>query len=550
MNYILKYNVTKYLSNLKYRHICCENNTFITLPKKYLHENNKLILNNLSNVNYHHIIFSIKHRIKISPIINNISNHKICKIILCACKYNNVNVLRYIDKQINLAAFIINQYIDEECWKSLTNLKIIIYFQEELKIKYIGDITIFPSITTKIVKYFYSKKYKIEITDNIFRPIYTKIVIYLHKINEITLYEHYSGYHENVVLIKYFQMTNCWRSPLSASYVFNNFDIVKYLSQKLNNAKSQFFTFGYLIHNIDVIKFLYNLYNINFGSLKNNGYDSLRCKNHDTVMFIHKTFKTKITLDVYYSFFVHNNIESIKYWHNEFKHTVDVNRLLYYVFNKNNIEIVKWVYDNYTITILPDIQYLQNLSQYELLMIFNLPHKWLVDNIKYYKDIEIVKYLCKHDTINDNDVSRIISNALNTLYVSLPIIKYLVGKYKITKSQFLTPKLIKKFQCICSSHYDILKYLHKEIGFTQKDFIDYKLFAEQSISDLKIIKYVHEEIKFSIKDMKKIINYDVDEYEFTYGISTVRYLHEMFGIVKSDFISQSDILDKYYDNLC
>jgi len=548
MNSTTIYYIHKYIFNLKYRHV---NKTIIYLPSKYLH---KSIKNELSNAKYSHVIFAIENNIKILPIIKNLSNDNLREIILCACKHNNMNILEYMNKQINLSAFIVNQYIDQKCWKMLTNIKLIKYFHEKLKIICHEPINIYPSINVRIIKYLYSNNYKInicnDIYNNIHSPEYTIVCIYFQKINKIISSPYYAALHENVRLIKYFKMTDIFGSQQLKDIMFNNIDIIKYLHIELNFTQLQFEQNKYIIYNIDVMQYLYNIFGIKFAGLYNEYY-SPKCKDHKTVMFVHNTFGTEITLKIYYWFFILNNMESIKYWHDTFKNDVNVEKILNYAFNNKNIEMVKWIRDNYNITNIPNVPFpigskIGELS-FELIMTLNPSQEWLINNMKYYVDIKMVKYLCENNIVDNKYIVNIFYNSLKRNKIKT--IKYLVNKYKIPKFKFLDIEIIQTIEYICTMHFEMLKYLHKDIGFTKEDFIKYNLFTKRKTKNFDIIRYIHEDIGFNIVFMKKCIYYYDNNRHQLYNHDTIRYLHEMFGIVKSDFEETSTIIDNYYKKL-
>jgi len=145
-------------------------------------------------------------------------------------------------------------------------------------------------------------------------------------------------------------------------------------------------------------------------------------------------------------------------------------------------------------------------------------------------------YVC--EIIPDKEANFIIYNDqiktnmcnIAKLFETRDLIKYLHKEIKLTKKDFQSNKnLACQWACIYG-HLDVVKYLHKEIGLTNEDYNRACQLA-CLYGNIDVIKYLHQELKLSKQWFQVCINYAC-----YYGhLDVVKYLHRNIGLTKEDF---------------
>ena len=271
----------RFNKNLKYRHIGINDN-ISTIKNLTINKNNIKILNKykkyLTNDNYNVILYCIRYKINVFPIIWKFDDNTICTLIYKSIYYKN----KYMLINLPLIKSISIHHCICSClsYGNLTTLKIICK-QYKITREYILSLNI--SITDKsICKYLKQKhKNKYKHMNIIYRRHNYKFVV--NYIDEYQLHKQYNNYSEcKKILLKKFKLYDIIAND-ELNYIVNvlkinvnkilNPDYIKifkyYHKEKyadhINNIhllklmkplKSQFSVFSDKI-NVDIVKYLY-----------------------------------------------------------------------------------------------------------------------------------------------------------------------------------------------------------------------------------------------------------------------------------------------------
>ena len=151
----------------------------------------------------------------------------------------------------------------------------------------------------------------------------------------------------------------------------------------------------------------------------------------------------------------------------------------------------------------------------------------------------IVKYIHdKHDILKSNssiDISKFCSYALNIGFFDIEYFHKYVGLSNPTHYQLHYNSIYNII--LGKNNIDAIKYLHKYIGYSKKDF---KMINNVSSSiictrNVKILEYFHKNIGFTKQDFEVITN---TTYLYLFRVDDVdifKYLHKEIGFSKEDF---------------
>jgi len=168
----------------------------------------------------------------------------------------------------------------------------------------------------------------------------------------------------------------------------------------------------------------------------------------------------------------------------------------------------------------------------------------LIEESFRYQNVNILKLINEHVVIDNKYLIEYMKNSCED--GNFNVVKYLHKKINLTKKDFQSSS---NYACRFAGsygHVNVVKYLHQEIGLTKQDFQSHNNLACRCACEngyVNVVKYLHKKIGLIKKDFQSNKNSACLKACENGHIDVVKYLHKEIGLEKKDFQSN-------YNNAC
>jgi len=212
----------------------------------------------------------------------------------------------------------------------------------------------------------------------------------------------------------------------------------------------------------------------------------------------------------------------------------------------NNVSVTKYVINNNK----RHVSLSNNIACWLKLNInyINEENKSIINKYKKIlnqKDINTIIKCTKHNInivpvmyqLNNNNINLLIDESFKCINICM--IKHINNYVKIGYDL-----LIEQVNIFCwDGYFNVVKYLHKEIGLTQQNFQsndNYTLLLAYENGRLNVVKYLHKKINLTKGDFQSDDNYSLHWACRNGHLDVVKYSHKEIGLSKENFQSRNN----------